>query len=80
MKVLLKKSNLQNENESLAAKLGNIEAGNLLIRVNDINGVNVLAAKVNVADMNNFRTMVDDLKQKLESAVDRISVCTRMKR
>ena len=34
-----------------------------------VDGVNVLAAKVNVADMNNLRTMMDDLKNKLESAV-----------
>lgn len=27
-----------------------------------VDGVNVLAAKVNVADMNNLRTMMDDLK------------------
>ena len=34
-----------------------------------VDGVNVLAAKVNVADMNNLHTMMDDLKNKLESAV-----------
>ena len=31
--------------------------------------MNVLAAKVNVTDMNNLRTMMDDLKQKLDLAV-----------
>ncbi|PGO28370.1 alanine--tRNA ligase [Bacillus cereus] len=60
---------LQKENESLAAKLSNIEAGNLTDSVMTVDGVNVLAAKVNVADMNNLRTMMDDLKNKLESAV-----------
>ncbi|KOS26226.1 alanine--tRNA ligase [Bacillus anthracis] len=60
---------LQKENESLAAKLSNIEAGNLTDSVITADGVNVLAAKVNVADMNNLRTMMDDLKNKLESAV-----------
>ncbi|MCC3683729.1 alanine--tRNA ligase [Bacillus cereus] len=60
---------LQKENESLAAKLSNIEAGNLTDSVMTVDGVNVLAAKVNVADMNNLRTMMDDLKHKLESAV-----------
>ncbi|MES5956881.1 alanine--tRNA ligase [Bacillus fungorum] len=60
---------LQKENESLAAKLSNIEAGNLTDSVITVDGVNVLAAKVNVADMNNLRTMMDDLKNKLESAV-----------
>ncbi|QKH09569.1 alanine--tRNA ligase [Bacillus cereus] len=60
---------LQKENESLAAKLSNIEAGNLTDSVMTVDGVNVLAAKVNVADMNNLRMMMDDLKNKLESAV-----------
>ncbi|PEI89924.1 alanine--tRNA ligase [Bacillus pseudomycoides] len=60
---------LQKENESLAAKLSNIEAGNLTDSVMTVDGVNVLSAKVNVADMNNLRTMMDDLKNKLESAV-----------
>ncbi|MCZ2990689.1 DHHA1 domain-containing protein, partial [Acinetobacter baumannii] len=60
---------LQKENESLAAKLSNIEAGNLTDSVMTVDGVNVLAAKVNVADMNNLRTMMDDLKNKLGSAV-----------
>ncbi|MBG9520885.1 MULTISPECIES: alanine--tRNA ligase [Bacillus cereus group] len=60
---------LQKENESLATKLSNIEAGNLTDSVMTVDGVNVLAAKVNVADMNNLRTMMDDLKNKLESAV-----------
>ncbi|MGE1106070.1 alanine--tRNA ligase [Bacillus wiedmannii] len=60
---------LQKENESLAAKLSNIEAGNLTDSVMTVDGVNVLAVKVNVADMNNLRTMMDDLKNKLESAV-----------
>ncbi|MBC6974588.1 alanine--tRNA ligase [Bacillus sp. Xin] len=60
---------LQKENESLAAKLSNIEAGNLTDSVVTVDGVNVLATKVNVADMNNLRTMMDDLKNKLESAI-----------
>ncbi|PEY44448.1 alanine--tRNA ligase [Bacillus cereus] len=60
---------LQKENESLAAKLSNIEAGNLTDSVVTVDGVNVLATKVNVADMNNLRTMMDDLKNKLGSAV-----------
>ena len=59
----------QKENESLAAKLSNIEAGNLTDQVREIAGVNVLISKVNATDMNNLRTMVDDLKNKLGSAV-----------
>lgn len=60
---------LQRENESLKAKLGNIEAGNLLSSVQTINGVNMLAAKVQATDMNNLRSMADELKQKIESGV-----------
>ncbi|MDZ5470880.1 alanine--tRNA ligase (plasmid) [Bacillus sp. 31A1R] len=60
---------LLRENESLTAKLGNIEAGNLVDKVQVIDGVNVLSARVQGADMNNLRNMMDDLKQKLGSAV-----------
>lgn len=37
----------QRENESLLAKLGNVEAGAILSKVKEVDGVNVLAAKVN---------------------------------
>ncbi|PAE38536.1 alanine--tRNA ligase [Bacillus sp. 7884-1] len=60
---------LQRENESLAAKLGNIEAGSLVSKAKVIDGVTVLAAKVQASDLNNLRNMADDLKQKVGSAV-----------
>ncbi|MGJ7921469.1 alanine--tRNA ligase [Neobacillus sp. LXY-4] len=60
---------LQRENESLAAKLGNIEAGSLISKVKEIEGVNVLAAKVQATDMNNLRNMADDLKQKIGTGI-----------
>ena len=60
---------LQRENESLSAKLGNIEAGSLTSKVKEVNGVQLLAARVEAADMNSLRNMADDLKQKLGSAV-----------
>lgn len=60
---------LQRENESLAAKLGNIEARSLVSKVKEVNGITVLAEKVQASDMNNLRNMADDLKQKLGSAV-----------
>jgi len=60
---------LQRENESLKTKLGNIEAGSLLSSVKEVNGVKMLAAKVQASDMNNLRTMADELKQKIESGV-----------
>ncbi|MBD3109558.1 alanine--tRNA ligase [Bacillus sp. AGMB 02131] len=67
--LLTEMKELNRENESLKAKLGNIEAGNLLSSVQEVNGVKVLAAKVQATDMNNLRTMADELKQKLESGV-----------
>ncbi|MFE8703272.1 alanine--tRNA ligase [Cytobacillus sp. FJAT-54145] len=67
--LLVELKQLQRENESLTAKLGNIEAGNLVDQVKEVNGVKMLSAKVQGADMNNLRNMVDDLKQKLGSAV-----------
>ena len=60
---------LQKENESLAAKLSNIEAGNIQTKAETINGVTVLSAKVQAQDMNNLRNMADDLKQKLGSSI-----------
>lgn len=60
---------LQRENESLAAKLSNIEAGNLVDQVKLVNEVPVLAASIPNVDMNNLRTMADELKQKIGSVV-----------
>ncbi len=60
---------LQRENESLSAKLGNIEAGSLVSKIKDIDGVKVLSAKVQASDMNNLRNMADDLKQKIGSGI-----------
>jgi alanyl-tRNA synthetase len=67
--LLAEMKQLQRENESLAAKLGNIEAGNLVSQAKEIDGVTVLYTKVQAADMNNLRNMADDLKQKLGSAI-----------
>lgn len=67
--MLSEQKQLQKENESLAAKLGNIEAGNLVNNVKEVNSVQVLAVRIQGADMNGLRNMVDDLKQKLGSAV-----------
>ncbi|MGM7635710.1 alanine--tRNA ligase [Bacillus sp. Hm123] len=60
---------LQRENESLLHKLSNIEAGSLLDNVKEVNGVKFLAARVQATDMNNLRTMADELKQKLDSGI-----------
>ncbi|WP_026689120.1 alanine--tRNA ligase [Alteribacter aurantiacus] len=59
----------QKENESLSAKLGNVEAGNVLNDVQEVDGVKVLSVKVNASDMNGLRQMADSLKDKLGSGI-----------
>ncbi|MEQ6378352.1 alanine--tRNA ligase [Bacillaceae bacterium S4-13-56] len=71
--------NLQRENESLKAKLSNLEASSILDDVKDINGVQLLNKIVNVSDMNALRTMVDELKQKLGSCVILLGTSTNGK-
>ena len=60
---------LTRENEALAAKLGSLEAGKLIDKKAVVNGVNVLAEKVNASDIDSLRSMVDKLKQDLKSGV-----------
>ncbi|SEO34105.1 alanyl-tRNA synthetase [Amphibacillus marinus] len=60
---------LQKVNESLNKKLSNLEATSVLDRVEQLNGVQVLIEQVEATDMNQLRSMVDELKQKLGSAV-----------
>ncbi|WP_067727322.1 alanine--tRNA ligase [Oceanobacillus damuensis] len=59
----------QKENESLSAKLSNLEALSILDQVKTVQGIPLLAQKVNVKDMNQLRNMLDGLKQKLTSGV-----------
>ncbi|WP_075982401.1 alanine--tRNA ligase [Bacillus massilinigeriensis] len=67
--LLAEMKELQRENESLATKLGNIEAGSIVNKAKEVNGVTVLAAKVQASDMNNLRNMADELKQQIGSVV-----------
>ncbi|MDQ0351113.1 alanyl-tRNA synthetase [Alkalibacillus filiformis] len=60
---------LQKENESLSAKLANVESANILDEIETIDDVNLLAQKVDVSDMNALRNMVDELKQKVDSGI-----------
>lgn len=59
----------QKQLDSLQAKLSNMEASSILDDIEEINNVKVLAKQVDIKDMNQLRTMVDELKQKLESGV-----------
>ncbi|RDU35099.1 alanine--tRNA ligase [Neobacillus piezotolerans] len=67
--LLSEMKHLQRENESLSARLANIEAGNLSSKAKEVNGVTLLSASVQGQDMAGLRGMADDLKQKLGSAV-----------
>lgn len=60
---------LQKENESLLHKLSNLEASSMLERTEIAGDVKIIAEQVNVKDMNQLRTMVDELKQKLDSGI-----------
>src|SRR5690606_23225905 len=55
--------------ESLRSKLAQLESVSILEEVQEINGVSLLAKKVDVSDMNQLRQMVDDMKQKLKSGI-----------
>lgn len=70
---------LQRENESLKAKLGHLEAGELLNKVTEINGVKVLSSKVQVADPGHLRNLLDELKQKIGSGVILLGTVTNDK-
>ncbi|HET7628364.1 MAG TPA: alanine--tRNA ligase [Bacillales bacterium] len=60
---------LERENESLAAKLGHLEATKFAADAKEIDGIRVIAKKVDVADMNQMRTMVDELKSNIGSGI-----------
>jgi len=60
---------LQRENESLSQKIANAQAGEVLNAVEKIRDVSVLATRVEAKDNNQLRQMMDDLKEKLDSAV-----------
>jgi alanyl-tRNA synthetase len=60
---------LSRENESLRGKLGRIEAGSLTDQVKQVAGIPVLAAQVQAGDIDSLRHIVDEMKNKLGSAV-----------
>ncbi|WP_091570321.1 alanine--tRNA ligase [Melghirimyces thermohalophilus] len=60
---------MSRENESLRSKLNHLEGQRLVDRVEDVDGVPLLTAKVDVPDMDTLRQMVDDLKNQLEQGI-----------
>lgn len=60
---------LSKTNESLSAKLAHLESASVLDKQIEVEGVNLLATKVNAKDMNQLRNMFDDLKEKMDTYV-----------
>ncbi len=60
---------LQKENEQLASKLANQQAGDVFKNVETVNGISFIAAEVKVKDMNQLRQLADQWKQKAASDV-----------
>jgi len=60
---------LNREIEALRGKLSAAEAGSLVDRAKKVGEVTLLAAQVNVANMDSLRDLADRMKQKLGSAV-----------
>ena len=67
--VLSDMKDLQRENDSLSAKLGNSQLADIMASAQQIGEVSVIAARVDVKDNNGLRQMMDEMKQKLSSAV-----------
>lgn len=59
---------LQRQNDSLTSKLANVEAKQVASDVQEIDGVKVVAKRIDT-DMNNLRSIVDDLKSQLGSVI-----------
>ena len=61
--LLMELKEVQKENESLQAKLANEQAGEVFKEIQDISGVSVVTAQVEVKDMNGLRQLADQWKQ-----------------
>ncbi|WP_240376491.1 alanine--tRNA ligase [Bacillus piscicola] len=60
---------VERENESLAAKIGSMEAGSLEAAKENVSGIQVISQEVSSLDMDGLRKTVDELKQKLGSGI-----------
>ena len=60
---------LQRDNESLSAKLGNSQLSDVFAAAQQIGDVSVISARVDVKDNNGLRQMMDEMKQKQSKAV-----------
>ena len=60
---------LQSENESLKSKAAKDALGDVMSQVEEVNGMKVLATKVEGVDMNGLRELGDQLKEKLGEGI-----------
>ena len=67
--VLNENKTLNSENEALKSKLAKDSLGDVTEQIKDVNGVSVLATKVDGVDMNGLRDLGDQLKNKLGEGV-----------
>ncbi len=60
---------MQKDNEALASKLANQQAGDVFNNVETIGDIRYIAAQIQVKDMNQLRQLADQWKQKDQSDV-----------
>ena len=60
---------LNSENEKLKSKMANDAMGDVMNQVKEINGLKVLASKVEGVDMNGLRGLGDQMKEKLGEGI-----------
>ena len=60
---------LQRENDSLSAKLGNSQVTDIMETAQQIDDVTVISARVDVKDTNGLRQIMDEMKQKLSKGI-----------
>ncbi|GFM35720.1 alanine--tRNA ligase [Desulfovibrio psychrotolerans] len=60
---------LRKEMERMAAKAASGQGGDLMDNVAEVNGVKLLAAKVDAPNVNALRTLMDDVRSKLGSGI-----------
>ena len=68
-RLLGRQKELQREVEALQARLNASKSADLLAGIREVNGVKVLAARVEVDDPKGLRDLADSLKDRLESGV-----------
>ncbi len=67
--LLVEMRHLHSENDSLKSKLAKDAMGDVMNQVIEINGVKLLAIKLEDVDMNGLRELGDQLKEKIEEGV-----------